>query len=96
MLEHFVIFGLMAYSLVAAGMFTLVLLGISENDVIRALNINLNVISRKELRAMTLMVLYFIFNGVLEALLVAPQAIILSFETIPYIVVLTSGRWLKP
>lgn len=85
----------MVYSLVFAGVFTLILLGISEDEIIQALNINLDVISRNELRVMTLMVMYFIANGVLESLLVDPSAIVLSFETIPYIIVLVSGRWVR-
>lgn len=95
MLEHFVIFGLMVYSLVFSGVFTLILLGISENEIIESLHIDLNVISREELRVLTLMIMYFIVNGILEAILVAPPVIILSFETIPYIIALISGNWVR-
>lgn len=95
MLEFFVIFGVMVYSLVASGVITLILLGVSENEVLQSLKVNTDVISRKELRVLFLMVGFLIIAGILESVLVAFQGIILSFESIPYIIVLISGRFVR-
>jgi hypothetical protein len=82
----------MAYSLVASGVITLILLGVAENEVIEALKVNLRVTSRKELRAIFLLTLFTIIDGVLEGILVGVRGILLCFESIPFIVVLLSGR----
>ncbi|AWR95817.1 hypothetical protein [Acidianus brierleyi] len=90
MLEIYAIFGLMAFSLVLAGVMTLVLLGIAENDIVESLN--LYSISKIELRLIFIITLYSIFTGVLESFVLNPYGIILSFESIPYLVVIFSGK----
>lgn len=92
MLNHFVIYGIMVFSLVLSGIITLILLGIAENEVIDDLRIDVNVLSREELRALVLLINFTIITGVLEAILVGILGIILSLEAIPYIIVLLSGR----
>ncbi|EZQ10620.1 hypothetical protein CM19_03835 [Candidatus Acidianus copahuensis] len=82
----------MVYSLVASGMITLVMLGVAENEVIESLNIDTTVIPRWELRVLFLISSFLIICGILESLLVTFSGILLSFESIPYITVLLSGR----
>lgn len=95
MLEYFVVFGAMVYSLVASGIITLILLGIAENEFIESLSINTRVISREEIRALFLLVCFTIIDGVLESILAGSKGIFISFESIPYIVVLISGKLVR-
>ncbi|MDT7901780.1 MAG: hypothetical protein RRE78_07810 [Acidianus sp.] len=90
MLEVYAIFGLMAFSLVLSGVMTLVLLGIAENDIVSSLGIY--EIPRIELRLIFIISLFSIFDGVLESFVLAPQGIILSFESIPYLIVIFSKK----
>ena len=90
MLEVYTIFGLMAFSLVLSGVMTLVLLGIAENDIVSSLGIY--EIPRIELRLIFIISLFSIFDGVLESFVLAPQGIILSFESIPYLIVIFSKK----
>jgi hypothetical protein len=90
MLEVYAIFGLMAFSLVLSGIMTLVLLGIAENDIVSSLGIY--EIPRIELRLIFIISLFSIFDGVLESFVLAPQGIILSFESIPYLIVIFSKK----
>ncbi|MQL56209.1 hypothetical protein [Acidianus ambivalens] len=90
MLEVYVIFGLMAFSLVLSGVMTLVLLGIAENDIVSSLGIY--EIPRIELRLIFIISLFSIFDGVLESFVLSPQGIILSFESIPYLIVIFSKK----
>ncbi|WP_150111369.1 hypothetical protein [Acidianus sp. RZ1] len=73
-------------------MITLVMLGVAENEVIESLNIDTTVIPRWELRVLFLISSFLIICGILESLLVTFSGILLSFESIPYITVLLSGR----
>jgi hypothetical protein len=90
MLEVYTIFGLMAFSLVLSGVMTLVLLGITENEIVSSLGIY--EIPRIELRLIFIISLFLIFDGVLESFVLAAQGIILSFESIPYLIVIFSKK----
>ncbi|ARM75552.1 hypothetical protein [Acidianus manzaensis] len=90
MLEVYAVFGLLAFSLTLAGIMTLVMLGVAENDIVDSLNIDF--ISRIELRLIFILTLYSIFAGVLEAFVLNPFGIVLSLESIPYLIVIFAGK----
>lgn len=93
MLEVYSVFGLMIFSLVLAGIMTLIVLGVAENDIVESLN--LNFLPRVELRLVFIISLFSIFGGVLEGIALNFSGIILSFESIPYLVVIFSGKLVR-
>ncbi|AWR96926.1 hypothetical protein DFR86_04705 [Acidianus sulfidivorans JP7] len=90
MLELYTLFSLLVYSLGMAGIMTLVLLGVAENDIVESLNIK--EIPRIELRLVFILALFSILAGILESVVLNPLGIILSFESIPYLIVIFSGK----
>lgn len=93
MLEVYSVFGLMVFSFVLAGIMTLIVLGIAENDIVESLN--LRFLPRVELRLLFIISLYSIFGGILEGIVLNFSGIILSFESIPYLVVIFSGKLVR-
>lgn len=89
--NYFAIFGIMVFSLVFAGITTLIVLGIAEDEVIESLRLNTKVISREELRMLLTVICFIIFSGVIEGFVVGTKGIILAFESLPLLIVLFSG-----
>jgi hypothetical protein len=89
--NYFAIFGIMVFSLVFAGITTLIVLGIAEDEVIESLRLNTKVISREELRMLLTVICFIIFTGVIEGFVVGTKGIILAFESLPLLIVLFSG-----
>lgn len=86
--DVFVIFGLLAFSFVLAGVMTLVVLGVAEEEIADTLGVRF---PREELRMLTILIFYSCFAGFLEGTVLDPRGYLLAVESIPFIVAAGAG-----
>ncbi|MUN29585.1 hypothetical protein [Sulfuracidifex metallicus] len=84
MLEIYSTFTLMVFSFVLAGIMTLIMLGVAENDIVDAFG--LNMIPRIELRLLFIVMLYVIFLGILEGFTLYTNGMLISLDALPYLI----------
>ncbi|BBG23056.1 hypothetical protein IC006_0340 [Sulfuracidifex tepidarius] len=86
MLEIYAIFTLMVFSFVLAGIMTLVVLGVAENEVVDSTK--LFKLPRLELRLLFIVTFYVIFLGVLEGFTLYTNGILVSLDSVPYLLLM--------